>query len=368
MIGAPNAVAQSIFEPIPHPPSPVFNAQDIAAVDAITQRFGLDFVTVGAPGNRSWLPSERNLPNFSSPNHIDDRGRVDYAYRVMRTEVVQDQYVEYVRAFRPLWLSMASLPGRVETGSPVDRSFTGSGISILGGFDVNPAYNNSAVTISWRNAARYANWLHNGAPLAGTPEAADWATYMTGAYTFTEQSFTENSLGTPVTRNADARFWLPSLDEYLKAGYYDPNRYEEGAPGGEEGYWRYPDTGNEPPVFGAPGEGEWGYGEDDTFAERLAVGRYPDTQSPWGLLDVVGTAREFVETPWSIVTLPDGSIFVDGRVRVADTFAFPAPLDDWDRTGETSSDYAFRIATFVPSPGAGVVVTFGSLLALKRRR
>src|SRR5690606_4602040 len=58
----------------PRPPAPVYNGADLAAVNATIERFNFDFVTVGAPGNRSWIESERFFPNGWTPNHIDDRG------------------------------------------------------------------------------------------------------------------------------------------------------------------------------------------------------------------------------------------------------------------------------------------------------
>jgi hypothetical protein len=341
----------------------VFSGQDIAAVNATIDRLGFDFVTVGAPGNRSWIRSEWAISGNvigSTPNHIDDRGRVDYSYRIMRTEVVQTQYVDFLRGFEPFWRSIENIPNSVETGSPTDNSVTGRGISIFGSFDVNHAFDNSAMTISWRNAARYANWLHNGAPT----DAADlsWDTFHTGAYTFTEQSFT-STRGSPITRNAEARFWLPGLDEFLKAAYYDPNRYGEG----QEGYWPYPGGSETPPAFGPPGVGDWGYDDDDTVAERLTVGRYPGTVSPWGLLDVVGTSVEWVETPGYLVELADGSIVAIDRLIVGRTAVFPGLIDEWAQRGEAGNLGAFRLATFVPAPAAFGALGFLGLYAARRR-
>ncbi|MBX3352989.1 MAG: SUMF1/EgtB/PvdO family nonheme iron enzyme [Phycisphaeraceae bacterium] len=359
----PIAHAQQFPQTPPRPPAPVHTAQDLAAANAVIKRFGFDFVTVGAPGNRSWIESERELPNGITLNHIDDRGRVDYSYRIMRTEVVQTQYVDFVQAFQPFWESIGSIPGRVESGAPSAGQFTSSGISTLGGITVNPAYNDSAVAISWRNAARYANWLHNGAP----SDNLTWDTFHTGAYTFTDASFTSHTQGSPVTRNEDARFWLPSLDEYLKAGYYDPNRYGEG----EEGYWTFPHGSNEQPVVGPPGEGEWGGMPGDPLWEKLRVGRYPDTQSPWGLLDIVGTEREWVETPSGVFRLSDGTIFVSaqGRVVVGNDTASFGSIDSWDPgASATSAFYAFRLATMVPSPSSLLVLSGMTICAASRRR
>ncbi len=357
------AIASPLFaqnQAAPRPPAPVYNGQDITAVNATIERFGFDMVTVGSPGNRSWNASERLFPNGTSLNHTNDRGSVDYSYRIMRTEVVQTHYVDFVQAFRPFWLSMANIPGHVESGSPVDTAFTGIGISIFGGFDVDPNYNNSAMTVSWRSAARYANWLHNGAPT--DPVELSWDTFHTGAYTFTDESFTHTGRGTPITRNADARFWLPGLDEYLKAGFYDPDRYGEGV----EGYWPYPNQSDSKPWFGPPGEGDWGYEDGAPVWERLAAGRFPDTASHWGLLDIVGTDSEWVETPNGLLVV-DGDVSVIGRVVVGDN-SWAGLVDAWSLAGEAQSTNAFRLATFVPMPGvAGLFVLSGAFAARRER-
>lgn len=363
------AIATPLFAQLqtpPRPPAPVYGGQDIAAVNETIERFGFDFVTVGAPGNRSWLPHERRFPNGGDPNLIDDRGRVDYEYRILRTEVVQTDYVDFVRAFRPFWLSIEDRPGAtVESGSPTDNSFTSRGINLLGGFAVDPRYDNSAVTISWRNAARYANWLHNGAP--NDEASLTWNTFHTGAYTFTDRSFGSNVYGNPVTRNEGARFWLPGLDELLKAAYYDPDRYGEG----EEGYWLYPHSSSETPVVGPPGVGDVGPADldgDGVVAgwERLASGLRPGTVSPWGLLDVLGTQEEWVETPRG-VAMVDGELLQSGsRTLLGDLFA---EIDNWSYFSGTGIGFTFRIATIVPAPSAAMAIGLaGAVFAARRRR
>lgn len=349
------------WQPAPRPPAPVYTQQDVAAVNATIERFGFDFVTVGAPGNRSWIESERQFPNGWTPSHIDDRGRVDYSYRIMRTEVVTRQYAEFVQAFRPFWLSLESRPGAIETGSPTDSRFTSRGISIFGGFEIRPDWTDSTVQISWRNAARYANWLHNGAPTDAA--SLNWDTFHTGAYTFTEESFSTGLQGNPITRNEDARFWLPSLDEVLKAAYHDPNRYGEG----EEGYWLYPHASNDEPVRGVPGNGDYGAGPDEPEWAFLQPGRYPDSVSAWGVLDLLGTEREWVETPYAVRDLNGELRLTQAGERIL-VGAGHALVDDWGSSSSTSGTGAFRLATIVPSPSSVSVLTVAALCAIRRRR
>ena len=45
-------------------------------------------------------------------------------------------------------------------------------------------------------------------------------------------------MGGFITKNADARFWIPTEDEWYKAAYYDPTK------GGTGGYWRHANQSN----------------------------------------------------------------------------------------------------------------------------
>jgi len=65
--------------------------------------------------------------------------------------------------------------------------------------------------ISWFRAARYCNWLHNNKP-AGAQNISsteDGSYSLNGAVT-----------GVGIARNSEAKFWIPSEDEWYKAAYY----------------------------------------------------------------------------------------------------------------------------------------------------
>ena len=141
---------------------------------------------------------------------------------------------------------------------------------------------------SWRMAARYCNWLHNN---KGSTEEA----FASGAYD--ASTFTENKDGTyndQATRSPGARYWIPSLDEWIKGVYYDP------AGNGGEGVWWWQPGSSDMPLFAeTPRKG----GETNAslfwtpgFPEYLIrPASYPHIQSPWGLLDASGGWREWTE-------------------------------------------------------------------------
>lgn len=252
-----------------------------------------DWVVVGEPGNRA--ANEEEAPQFFPPWWVPGLrlGAVDYPYRIMRTEVTVEQYFEFVNAYWPYF-----------DGHVWDSELTGSFIFPLNpdpgpGEDpeyivVSPHFWDVAANMSWRSAARYCNWLHNGK----VSEA--WA-FESGVYDTSTWGFDRDGNPTDqVGHSPGARVWIATADEWIKASYYDPDRY--GA--GKGGYWLYPDGGD-----GALQPGWWWEDGAETNAgvdfivdnpSRYApVGMYPHVTSPWGLLDVSGCDSEWLEDLFS---------------------------------------------------------------------
>jgi formylglycine-generating enzyme len=88
--------------------------------------------------------------------------------------------------------------------------------------------------VSWFDAARFCNWLHNGRPTGGQ----DATTTERGAYTLDGATN-----GLSIVLNRGAKFWIPSEDEWYKAAYYHP----AGRGGDVDNYWIYPMRSNAVP-------------------------------------------------------------------------------------------------------------------------
>jgi sulfatase modifying factor 1 len=154
-----------------------------------------DWVTIGRPGNAC------------DPQSFSCYGAVDYYYKVSRYEVTNAQYAEFLNAKAasdPLGLydtGMTGVHGGIERSGSVG-SYTYSAI---------PGTESRPVTrVSFFDAARFVNWLHNGQGNGDTE---------TGAYTLLGGTPTpSNGL---VERNPGATIFLPSSDEWHKAAYYD---------------------------------------------------------------------------------------------------------------------------------------------------
>jgi formylglycine-generating enzyme required for sulfatase activity len=320
---------------------------------------GIDFVTIGAVGNQPWTGA--------NPPILGDmalgRGRVDYEYRIGRFEVTTAQWVEFMSAAfdRPVadripWLNPQP-PSFWGGAGAAPNTPGGRRWTVAPGQEMRPVGN-----ISWRAAAIYCNWLHNGKSLdrsAFLNGAYDVSTFGGGEFEFTDQ----------LTHHPDARYWIPTWNEWLKAAHYDPNKVNpDGSIGG---WWLYSNGTDTPLVAGPPGVGEANYGFVNGTQFSILLGAYPQTQSPWGLLDVAGATTEWTE----------GVLFGSGQTRArvfegsfwASSPGFSigdAVYASTGSDGPTIDTFQFgvRVATAVPAPSSvGILVGFYVFIAPRRR-
>lgn len=250
----------------------------------------IEWVNVSDVLNRDVSPDEAPewFPKAFPDYHIH-AGGVDHPYRIMRSPITNRQWLEFVEAYAPFW-----------EGDTFLSSFTGTWIRQVDTPDgdvyvITPGLEDHAANMSWHFAARYCNWLHNGK----VNEA--WA-FEDGAYdasTFTQNP--DNTWNSQTHHDPSARYWIPTLSELVKALYWDPDKDD-----GAGGYWRYPDSGDEPLVPGFP----WDGGETaaglpfDLAGPWVPAGSYPDVRSPWGPLDASGFESQWIEdeneTDWRL--------------------------------------------------------------------
>jgi len=173
----------------------------------------METVTVGDPGNAA---------------DTNSFGAVDYEYRIGKFEVTIGQYATFlnsVAASDPYGLyttNMAvdlNIAGIARSGSSGSFSYTVTGPSGSKVTGASSAGDRPIVYVSWFDMARFCNWLHNGATNGADTE--------TGAYTLAGATN-----GTAPASNADAKWRLPTENEWYKAAYYK-------AGGTNVGYWPY---------------------------------------------------------------------------------------------------------------------------------
>lgn len=329
--------------------------------------YGFEFVTITHAGNRAADLSER--PPISV-QYWPNLGKVDYEYRISTTEVTAGQYEPFFHAIRPQWQAAG--------GSAFGLLNDHMGISAThpSGFQVHEGKERSAIRVEWQIAARFCNWLHNGAPDAASTTAD---TFTTGAYDVPWGNGVPElpDAAIPLTHMKGAKYRMATMDEWIKAAHYDPNRYGEGV----EGYWVYHGTSDVPLIPGLPWEGgetnaggTEAFGGVDVDRESIPVAAY-DVNSPWGLFDTSGQEREWTETPGALVFI-DGTILPEYRYRFGDSILNYGPfydgIDDVLLSnvvgGHSRSWSGIRLVTAIPSPGAGGALLLGAMMLSRRRR
>jgi formylglycine-generating enzyme len=247
----------------------------------------IDLVTVGNPGNAGELCGSE-YP--WGPDRIC--GAVSYTYRIGKHEVTAGQYTEFLNRVAETdthGLYNASMWSDTY-GCKIQRSGTSGDYT----YSVAPDWANRPVNyVSYWDACRFANWLHNGQPTgaqgAGTTE--------TGAYTLVGYNGDD---GRTIQRNPNARWAVPTEDEWYKAAYHKND-------GATANYWDYPTSSNSTPsaVLGYPtdpGNHATYWSSGYTIGHpyyRTEVGAHENSYSPYGTFDQGGNVGEWNESLFS---------------------------------------------------------------------
>lgn len=214
--------------------------------------------------------------------------------------------------------------------------------SLIGPAGVTPvgaasAGNRPISYISWFDAARFANWMHNGQGSGDTE---------TGAYTLNGATG-----GVGPAKNPGAKFSLPTENEWYKAAYYKGG-------GTNAGYWTYATQSSSYPDnsigSGANHANYWLYRYSVTGVSYLSanqnyltdVGAFVDSPSAYGTFDQTGNIRE-----WNDL---DGTSS-DVRALRGGTWAYDLPfIGSSDRsifsTWDENDGMGFRLAASVAGP------------------
>jgi formylglycine-generating enzyme required for sulfatase activity len=323
----------------------------------------IETVFVGDPGNAA----DVDHATLDRPY-----GAVDYAYRIGKFEVTNNQYAEFLNAVaqadtKNLYSSYYDQSGR----GGIDRhgSFGSYSYSVVDGMGDIPV-----VYVSFLDAIRFTNWLHNG-QTAGPQNAS---TTEDGAYTITPQLESSGA----IFRNPDAKWFIPSDDEWYKAAFYDPSK-----PGGP-GYWKYATRADTLPYSDAPGDtdapdpsnlanyynndnidngfndgfaitGSTAFDPFDSVIYANDVGAYA-IATAYGTLDQAGNVLEWTEgfyvgTPGPVIRSQRGGAWNIGAFGLASDYANGEGLN------VNHMDFAgFRVAAAVPEPST-IVSALGAV-------
>ncbi len=291
----------------------------------------------------------------AGPNRIC--GAVDYAYSMAKFEITAAQYVEFLNAVAAtdsyglytteMWSN--------DVGCKIDRQGTAGSYSYV----VDPQWANRPVNyVTWGDAARFANWMHNGQPIGQqnslTTEDGSYA--LNGATTDAELM--------TVSRQANATWVIPTEDEWYKSAYHEND-------GDTAHYYDFPTTADAIPgnqVDG--GENRATYydylGGGETIGDpyyRTLVGAHINSLSPYGTFDMGGNVAEWNEE----------NIYGSGRGLRGGSYDSFGPNDLRSsyrgyRSPTTASEtVGFRLAV-VPEPSILLLMAIAGLSLSAMRR
>lgn len=278
-------------------------------------QFTIDFVPIGNPGNAGDASSS-------------GLGAVSRPYRMGAYEV---------------------------SSSMIDAYNAVSGGPTLNLSEVQSGPNRPVVAITWNQAARFVNWLNTSKGYSA-------------AYNFTTGGDNDNVSHWIVSdpgydpsnplRNANAFYFLPTEDEWYKAGYYDP-----AANGGAGGYWDFATGSDAPPtpVPGGTASGTAVYGFQPTMADVTNAGGL----SPHGTMGQNGNVHEWLENEVSNDANGNpGERRVRGGNWVEDAGYLNLPFS---LAPNYYGDVGFRVAS-IPEPSAWAFAVVAAAGWLRRRR
>lgn len=283
-------------------------------------------------------------------------GSVTYTYQIGKNEVTNAQYAEFLNAVAKT--DLYGLYNVNMNSSAAVGGITQSGTSGSFSYAAKSGMENRPVSwVSWLDAARFANWMHNGQKTDGTAALSA----ESGAYTLNG-----TTTASSVARSGTATVWLPSEDEWYKAAYYDPNK------GGTGGYWTQANqtntlASNTVGVAGAANytiSGNSGTGSGATI-KVTTVGAYGvNSDSAYGTNDQAGNVREFTDTIFS----GTGRVSRGGSYDNAAAALSSSVRLSVAGTAE-SGTVGFRIAT-IPEPTTALfsILAIGTSLVRRNRR
>lgn len=301
----------------------LFMGQSVAAVQ-------IEMVTVDNPGN---APDTR----YSSTGY----GSVNYVFQIGKYEVTAREYTEFLNSVAKadpngLYNIAMGMPGEDDRGANIQRA----GVSPNYSYSVAEEWADRPVNyVSFWDAARFANWLHNGQP-AGEQGPA---TTESGAY---------HDIGDNVQfgRNDGAKFFIPSEDEWYKSAYHDRNA------GLTATYFDYPTRsyvrpGTDVTEITNPGNNSNQFTNSYVIGSpyyRTIAGEFQLSSSPYGTFDQAGNLYEMNESGDGMLRCIRGGGFDDG------TFPFNAGPHASERYFPSSTfesrSKGFRVAGLIAVP------------------
>ena len=205
-------------------------------------------------------------------------------------------------------------------------------------YTVAPDWANRPVNfVGWADAARFANWMHNGQPagLQDLSTTEDGSYFVNGLHEFNEGDLED------VVRNPGATWVIPTEDEWYKAAFHkndgvtaNYNNVPTGTVNNVSNQVIDPDPGNNATFH-------IGF-DNETLGPpywRTEVGEHENSESPYGTFDQGGNVQEWTEAvPERGIRRLRGGSFFWGSVLF-----FSHSIDDFYHSSDHFSDIGFRL-------------------------
>lgn len=283
-------------------------------------QFDISFVSIGDPNNPDDTTGEPN-----------PAGKVEYAYRMGKFEISRDMITK-ANNEGGLGITMDSM-GFVAGGARDDMPATG---------------------VSWFEAATFVNWLN-------TSQGHQAAYNFDGGGNFQLWTSAEawQTGGENLFRHKDAFYFLPSMDEWYKAAYFDAS---------SSTYFNYPTGSDTAPAAVASGTAA----DTAVYSQNSSQGPADITLagglSPYGTMGQGGNVWEWEETEFDL--LNDSSSSARGVRGGFWDFNSNLLLSSSRNIGIPSLEngsVGFRVAS-IPEPSTVLLGTLASVGLLMRRR
>jgi hypothetical protein len=325
----------------------------VSLVSAASAAINIETVPVGNPGN-------------AADTHGAGYGSVAYSYNIGKYEVTARQYTAFLTA-----VAATDTYGLYNTDMDTSVYPYGCNIKRAGSagnytYSVASDWANRPVNlVSFGDAMRFANWLHNGQPTGaqGLNTTEDGAYYLNGA--------TTNDQLQAVTRKTGWQWAVTSKDEWYKAAYHknDGNTgnyfdYPTGSDSVPSNDLTTPDGGNNANFY------ESGYTIGSPYY-RTEVGEFELSESPYGTFDQGGNVWEWNEAIDGVGGAFRGlcgGAFQDRSYDLhVEVILHSVPTDEYNNLGQTSLHRGFRVSE-VPEPATMSLLALGGAALVARRK
>ena len=235
-----------------------------------------NFVTIGDVGNVGDSQPSTD-PHTPSLDPVVGLGAVSFEYQIGKYLVSMEDYAEFLNS-----VAQTDTFGLYNTLLASDTQAGGinrSGVSGSYRYQVQSGKSKRPITyVSWLDAARYVNWLHNGKPVG----AQDATTTESGAYSLNGATGFSSYV-----RSTMAQYFLPSEDEWYKAAFYKGG-------GTNAGYWLFANQSDTAPT-GSASDIVGGASCDSIANGTTDIDLFTSATSSYGTHDQSGNAWQWLE-------------------------------------------------------------------------